>query len=277
MKRPDWNYAIRQPVGIIPGGSGNGLSHSILHQSQEKSKPINAAFVLAKGSPHDLDIASIRNGKETMYSFLSLEWAAIADVDMISEKLRALGALRFGIVFGHQILFSKKEYPGTLWYLEDDLETSQREPPRYFDTHDPDSTEYPRLDLIESREDSKALGGTWKEVKGHFRLLWVMSITHASYDAIVAPSARFDDGYNYITVVDGSFPRTELVPILLSMEDGTHVERESVQHIRTRAYKLVPDRHDDLLCVDGELFAGPALESQVHRGLGRIITLPRVG
>uniref|UniRef100_K3WTK5 DAGKc domain-containing protein n=1 Tax=Globisporangium ultimum (strain ATCC 200006 / CBS 805.95 / DAOM BR144) TaxID=431595 RepID=K3WTK5_GLOUD len=274
MKRPDWNCAIRQPIGIIPSGSGNGLSHSILHECQERGKPINAAFVLAKGAAQELDITSVRNGKETMYSFLSLEWASIADVDVISEKFRALGGLRFGLVYAHHILFSKKEYPGSLWYLEDDLATSQHEPSRYFETHSPESTEYPPLDLID--EENKAnLGGTWKEVKGPFRLVWVMGITHAASDAIVAPSARFDDGYNYITIVDGSVPRKEFLSVLLALEDGAHVERESVQYIRTRAYKVMPERHEDLLCVDGEVFEGPALECQVHRGLGRLITLPR--
>lgn len=31
MSRPDWKQVIKIPVGIIPGGSGNGLSFSISH------------------------------------------------------------------------------------------------------------------------------------------------------------------------------------------------------------------------------------------------------
>lgn len=278
MARPDWNRAIRQPIGIVPSGSGNGLSHSILHQSRERAKPLNAAFALAKGTAQDIDIASIRNGKAAvMYSFLSLEWAGIADVDLLSEKLRMLGGLRFGVGFGHHIYFTKKEYSGTLVYLDDDAEHAAQAPPRYFDTHDPNATAYPPLDLIDcSRDDHAALGGTWKEVTGHFHLLWVMSITHAAGDALVAPDAQLDDGYHYIFYIDGqAHPRTELMSVLLAMEDGSHVKRASVEQIRTRAYKIVPDRPGDALCVDGELFEGPALECQVHRGLGRVIALPR--
>ncbi|TYZ65191.1 hypothetical protein PybrP1_000329 [[Pythium] brassicae (nom. inval.)] len=276
MSRPDWNRAIRQPIGIVPSGSGNGLAHSILHQSQEKAAVLNAAFVLAKGAPHDIDIASVRNSQnDTMYSFLSLEWAAIADVDMVSEKLRALGSLRFGVGFAHHIFFTKKDYAGTLWYLEDD--DAATPPARYFETHDPDSAAYPALDLIAcDPHDAQALGGTWREVTGNFHLLWVMSITHAAGDAFVAPHAQLDDGYNYITYMDANeCARSALVPMLLAMEHGEHVARESVRHVRTRAYKLQPARPDDALCVDGELFPGPALESQVHRGLGRVLTLPR--
>lgn len=29
MQRDDWREAIKMPIGIIPGGSGNGLAHSI--------------------------------------------------------------------------------------------------------------------------------------------------------------------------------------------------------------------------------------------------------
>lgn len=281
MMRPDWNRAIRQPIGIIPSGSGNGLSHTMLYQSQEASKPINAAFSLAKGTVQEIDIASVRNDKKTMYSFLSVEWAAIADVDVQSEKLRVLGSLRFAVTFMHHIFLAKNEYPGTLWYLEDDDDPAavgSSEPKRYFETHDPASNEYPKLGLIDCSPDDKETlgGGTWKQVKSHFRILWVMSITHASHDAIVAPEARLDDGYIYIMYVDGAeAPRSELLPVLLSMEDASHVTRNSVHHVRTRAYKIVPERPDDMLCVDGEVFAGPSVESQVHRGLGRVIALPR--
>lgn len=31
MQRTDWEDAIKIPVGTIPGGSGNGLAHSINH------------------------------------------------------------------------------------------------------------------------------------------------------------------------------------------------------------------------------------------------------
>ncbi|KAG6614371.1 putative sphingosine kinase [Phytophthora cinnamomi] len=209
MKRPDWNVAIRQPIGIIPGGSGNGLAHSIAHQSEEKGKPVNAAFILAKGMPHNLDITSVRNGKETTYSFLSLEWASIADVDIGSEKLRVLGALRFTVAFVNQLVFQRPEYPGKIWYLE---EGENEEPPHYFDSHDPNSTERPKMDLFDGEgqgppetsgpEDAKdeeaaetaekteqqgANGGKWKELGSHFRIVWVMNVSHAASDAHLAP------------------------------------------------------------------------------------------
>ncbi|GMF19537.1 unnamed protein product [Phytophthora lilii] len=297
MKRPDWNAAIRQPIGIIPGGSGNGLAHSITHQSEEKGKPVNAAYVLAKGDPHDLDITSVRNGKETTYSFLSLEWASIADVDVGSEKLRMLGGLRFTVAFVNQLVFQRPEYPGKIWYLD---EGENEEPHRYFKTHDPNSTDRPTMDLFDGEgqgppeaaepEDSKkgetpanddkakkkaANGGKWKELGGHFRLVWVMNVSHAASDAHIAPGAEFDDGYNYITFMDGSHPRKDLLTMMLAIETGDHMDKKGVQQVRTRAFKLVPERSTDLMCVDGEVVEGPYLEAQVHRGMARIMAVPR--
>ncbi|DAZ93474.1 TPA: hypothetical protein N0F65_002552, partial [Lagenidium giganteum] len=274
MQREDWNLAVRQPIGIIPGGSGNGLSASVLHQSNEKPKPSNAAFVLAKGKPQEIDITSVRNGKETMYSFLSFEWALIADVDIESEKLRMLGGMRFVVTFGQHLLITRKEYPGTVWYLED--EQGGAEPLRYFDVHDPASTERPGFDLVDNSAENadESKGGKWKEITGNFHILWIMNVTHAAADAFVAPGAKLDDGYNYIMVLHGDHPRKQLIAILTAIENGKHLEETDAQLIRTRAFKLKTDRPDDLLCVDGEVFEGPYVEGQVHRGLGRIITLP---
>jgi sphingosine kinase len=288
MKRQDWNVAIRQPIGIIPAGSGNGLAHSIAHQSAEKGKPVNAAFILAKGVPHDLDITSVRNAKETTYSFLSLEWASIADVDIGSEKLRALGGLRFTVAFLNQLVFQKPEYPGKIWYLD---EGENEEPPHYFETHNPTSTAPPAMELFdgegqgppqdvkpEATEDDEKVaagGGRWRELGGHFRIVWVMNVSHAASDARIAPGAEFDDGYNYITFMDGAHPRKDLLAMMLAIETGDHMDKKGVQQVRTRAFKLVPERATDLMCVDGELVDGPYLEAQVHRGLARIMAVPR--
>lgn len=278
MKRSDWKDAIRQPLGVIPGGSGNGLAHSIAHQSDERGRPINAAFILAKGSPQKLDIASVRNGKDTTYSFLSLEWASIADVDIGSEKFRMLGDLRFTVGFIHQLLIQRPIYPGKIWYLD---EKDDENPPPCFDTQDHKSIDRPAMDLFDGDGQGPPSGtgdvqtqGKWKELTGHFRIVWVMNVTHAASDALIAPGAKFDDGYYYITYMDGNCSRKDLLAMMLAIESGGHMDKKGVQQVRTRALKIAPERPADLLCVDGEVMEGPYLEAQVHRGMARIVALP---
>ena len=97
MSRPDREKAIKTPIGVIPGGSGNGLSKTLLELSREAYDPLNAAFLIAKGKQQAFDIASVKQNGEQYYSFLSLAWGLISDVDIKSEKLKFLGSLRFDL------------------------------------------------------------------------------------------------------------------------------------------------------------------------------------
>ena len=133
------------------------------------------------------------------------------------------------------------------------------------------------IPAIEEKTEKKAdHGGKWKELSGHFRIVWVMNVSHAASDAYIAPDAQFDDGYNYITFMDGSCRRKDLLAMLLAIDNGSHMDKKGVQQIRTRAFKIMPERATDLMCVDGELVEGPFLEAQVHRGMARIMVIPRL-
>ena len=50
-----------------------------------------------------------------MYSFLSLEWAALADIDINSEFLRCLGGFRFEVYTVYRVI-NMVRYPGKLTY-----------------------------------------------------------------------------------------------------------------------------------------------------------------
>ncbi|GLE02708.1 hypothetical protein PINS_up011563 [Pythium insidiosum] len=276
MGRPDWKEAIKQPIGVVPGGSGNGLFASVMHDVGERFRPRNAAFVLAKGVPQPLDITAVRNPHgERMYSFLSTEWALIADVDVESEKLRALGGARFTVTTLQHIFMRNKVYEGTVWYLEESDSASPPPVPHAAT----DSSDRPGFELLSDDLEDGAMAADgsqarWRKVQGSFHLVWTMNVTHAALDAQMAPGAGLNDGFNYLILVDASRPRKDLLSLFLVLENGGHVERNMVQFIKTRAYKIVPSRDDDLICVDGEVFRGP-VEAQVHASVARILTLPR--
>lgn len=44
-----------------------------------------------------MDIVRVETTKEILYSFLSIGWGFLADIDIESEKLRAIGSQRFSI------------------------------------------------------------------------------------------------------------------------------------------------------------------------------------
>ena len=105
MERADWETAIKTPITQIPGGSANALACNLAYMSEEIFRTLKLdefstlmTFSLLKASPTPLDLISIQLANGTvLQSFLTVEWAIIADVDLESEKYRFLGDLRFSI------------------------------------------------------------------------------------------------------------------------------------------------------------------------------------
>ena len=59
---------------------------------------LHSTFILLKHivCPIDLMVVDVADGSR-LYSFLGIGWALLSDVDIESEKFRALGSMRFTI------------------------------------------------------------------------------------------------------------------------------------------------------------------------------------
>ncbi|XP_030640661.1 sphingosine kinase 2 [Chanos chanos] len=136
MERPDWEQAIKTPVGILPCGSGNALAGSINHHAGydmclREPLLLNCCFLLCRGGVRPMDLVSVttspssssssnQNGRPTaprrLFSFLSVAWGFVSDVDIESERYRGLGSARFTL--GTLVrLASLRSYKGRLSYL----------------------------------------------------------------------------------------------------------------------------------------------------------------
>ncbi|KAM4604473.1 sphingosine kinase 1-like [Polymixia lowei] len=122
LERADWEEAIHTPLGILPGGSGNALAASIHHYSgatpvTSEELLVSCGFLLCKGLVSRMDLASVHlSSSPRLFSFLSLAWGFVADVDVESEKYRHVGAARFTV--GTLVrLASLRVYRGRLAYL----------------------------------------------------------------------------------------------------------------------------------------------------------------
>jgi len=186
MARHDWATVLaRVVIGILPGGSGNGLAHSLTAAAGLACTMTTAALLIAKGLVTRIDLASTfvlaeppapgtappqlgsekgalrltgaSKGAATPptrspsmgglpgaalppalglagrarssssvpdatawgrrhWSFLSTEWAIVADMDLESERLRCLGAARFD-VYGAWRGLCLRKYSGRFSYL----------------------------------------------------------------------------------------------------------------------------------------------------------------
>ncbi|XP_007254565.2 sphingosine kinase 2 isoform X1 [Astyanax mexicanus] len=137
MERPDWEQAIKTPVGILPCGSGNALAGSINHYAGydmclREPLLLNCCFLLCRGGVRPMDLVSVttsplppssssnQNGRppapRRLFSFLSVAWGFVSDVDIESERYRGLGSARFTL--GTLVrLASLRSYKGRLSYL----------------------------------------------------------------------------------------------------------------------------------------------------------------
>ncbi|KAJ6653350.1 hypothetical protein lerEdw1_009250 [Lerista edwardsae] len=122
MERLDWEEAIKMPLGILPCGSGNALAASVnfsagFEQVLGQELLTNCTLLLCHGAVSPLDLVSITTASGSrFFSFLSVAWGFISDVDIESEKYRHMGAARFTL--GTVVrLASLNTYRGRLSYL----------------------------------------------------------------------------------------------------------------------------------------------------------------
>lgn len=103
MERDDWQEAIKMPICQIPGGSANALACCLSYAEKQPFKNISLdhfatcmSFNLIRATPSPMDLVKVQLGDQSIvYSFLNVEWAIIADIDLESEKYRFLGGSRF--------------------------------------------------------------------------------------------------------------------------------------------------------------------------------------
>ncbi|XP_034053109.1 sphingosine kinase 2 [Gymnodraco acuticeps] len=132
MERPDWEQAIKTPVGILPCGSGNALAGSINHHAGydmclREPLLLNCCFLLCRGGVRPMDVISVTTSPppsvnsrpaapRRLFSFLSVAWGFVSDVDIESERYRGLGSARFTLGTLVRIA-SLRSYKGRLSYL----------------------------------------------------------------------------------------------------------------------------------------------------------------
>ncbi|XP_015379355.1 PREDICTED: sphingosine kinase 2-like [Diuraphis noxia] len=130
MERSDWQRAFEYlTLSVIPGGSGNGMAKSISFETNEPYNPdpiLISALNIVSGNRCPMDLVRVETRTQVVYSFLSIGWGFIADIDIESERIRMLGSPRFTI-WSIARLIGLRSYPARLSYSKiNDLETETR-------------------------------------------------------------------------------------------------------------------------------------------------------
>lgn len=74
-------------IGALPGGSANGFCSALNEYSNEADQPETSAYIIIKGNQTEMDLQEMEliSKKTKVYSFLSLTWGIVADIDLESE------------------------------------------------------------------------------------------------------------------------------------------------------------------------------------------------
>ena len=226
MCRPDWETAIKLPLGIIPAGTGNGLSKTLLESAGESYDPVNAAFTIVKGKQCSFDLARVKQNNAKFYSFLSLSWGLISDVDIESEKLKFLGAWRFDL-YALMLICFLRTYKGRFSFI-------------------------PHPDCKISATRAISTKGKWHVIEDEFVFLWGMNTAWAAHDMNVTPYAELNDGAMDILVMRKGTSRLEILKALLRCGKGQHLDLPHMEYYKVRAFRLEPLTDKGILVVDGE-------------------------
>jgi len=198
MSRADWNTVVsRVEFGIIPAGSGNGLAKVL-----DVLDPMDAAFLIGRGRVRPLDLIKIvqddpaNPGQKTppVFSFLSVNWGIISDVDFESEHYRFLGNARFTV--GAVVrLVDLRRYRGFISYKpvpgsEESFENYRRFCSDSCNICNRTQIEYPDASTPDLNLDQEG----WVHAEGDFVLAVGCNVSWISSDVNMAPYAHLSDG-----------------------------------------------------------------------------------
>ncbi|MGC9527152.1 MAG: diacylglycerol kinase family protein [Limnospira sp.] len=233
MNRPDWETAIRTPIGVIPAGTSNGLCKTLLESAGESYDSINATIAIAKGKIKPVDLLKITQGDRQYFGVLSVSWGLIADVDIESDKLRFLGSLKTDTYALFKIL-TLRSYRGKISLIP----------------VDPDD------------EISGAIADDWI-------LLWAMNLPWAAYNLNAAPHSQISDGKMTVLLVRKGMPKLRLLKAFSACETGRHISIPGIESYQVRGFRLEP-RDGERLAIDGEPVPSAPIQVEVIPSLARV-------
>lgn len=288
MERLDWMHAIKKPLAILPGGSGNALAASINHYTGHQQATgtrllVNCAFVLCKGRPQPLDLVSLTTRSENrLFSFLSVAWGFISDVDSESEKYRFVGSIRFAV--GTLVrLTALRTYRGRLSYVRASPSTEAVKDLDGSKTDNSSPKKQPDSAGKEELEDSllvpldQPIPSHWTVVpEDQFVLVLALYQSHLAADLFTAPMVKsLGEGNINLFYATSRLSRGSLLKLFLSMEKGTHLDTEipHLTHVPVTAFRVEPFQNTGIMTVDGEVIPCGPIQGQIHRGLGSVISI----
>ena len=219
-----------------------------------------------------MDLVAINTASgRSMYSFLSVGWGLLSDIDIESERLRFLGEPRF-TVWSLLRTMNLRSYKGRLSF-----KLAQRAPPTEATVQRAEMSREIDGDAWEQRESyataealpchtppathlrplGEPVPEDWAVVVDEFLFMYAVNCAYIGTDARFAPDSSCDDGKMALVFVRKGMSRVDIVRALFSAAAVVSRLRESC--------RLFPDA---LLTEPGKRQPPPNSRSRVSRSEG---------
>lgn len=243
------------PLGLVPAGSGNGLAYTLLRHTFSEIVTKEEAIKLCceqiiKNKTCSTDLVKVTftdSERPPIWSFLSIGWGLMANIDVESDWLRSIGELRFTI-YGVIKSLTNSSYKGRLSYkvapgflklnpnIADELRDESNSSSQMFSE-----------DRVNESNDPRSI-----HVEDIFSCLYATNQRYISRDTQFAPKSTLNDEVIYLTYIRGRMSFCKSVRFLLAIEDGSHEKLPYVRVLPVTSFKFQPLEPSKIV-IDGEL------------------------
>jgi len=278
MDRQDRDEAIKMPIGIVPGGSGNALAAAIIYASfrKKKTKPkellMDSLYEIARGRSRGLALMEVSQQDRKFISFLNIGWGFVADVDIESERYRLFGDARFTIGCVPRVM-NLRRYKGSISYIPAThskftsincpLKTKSFESGRYRrlsenSSYNPEEISLTNKDIDSTNDDN------WITLDGDYVFVMPIYLSHIGSDMYAMPEAKLEEPIIYLYCLRYGISKWMLIRSLLAFESGKHIEigGDFVTVVPCTAVRIDPFNKfgDGYMTIDGESVSYQSLQ-----------------
>jgi sphingosine kinase len=277
FRREDWRDCVKRLSLVqIPCGSGNALAASLGHKSVS-----SASYAAVRGKTSAIDVATIIQPSTgtIMFSFLSVTFGLIANLDIGTEHLRWMGAQRFVYGAVREIISQRVSRAGVSFVVDRRLPRGSRGE-EGGDDDGPDysgSGKYPRLRILGSlMKDDKSVRSddgqfsmdeSWEQLDGEFQLFSMANLPWLDTNFNLHPHSS-SGSFNFVYCV-GKQGIPKSVQLMTGAEKGQHMHL--VEERQIVAFRVDPIAADTWLVIDGEAIDRSTIYGEVHPNLLRVL------
>ncbi|KAF7720734.1 sphinganine kinase lcb4 [Apophysomyces ossiformis] len=278
LQRPDAREAIRKiPLGIIPGGTGNALSISLLGE-KAGFDPTYTALQIIKGKRLDIDICSVTYADHRYFSFLSHNYGITSYADLGTENMRWMGDGRIVLGFMKEI-FARNTYPVevAIQVVEDDKEVMKAEYRAARSSAEEETESKTTGEIVDTIPPlSEPVPENWRVIKENVTLFFTSKVPWIGRSMLTHPYALPNDGLLDLLLVRGKAGTMKKLDVFAKVEKGEHLSSKIVEYYKIKAFRLtpieVPGRRS-YVAIDGEHAPVRTFQVEVHPRLASVLSL----